>query len=207
MQDTVGDQGLTFGSRLRQLREAAGLTQEELALRAGLSPRAISALERGGGNDPTRTLCARSRTRWSSPKKYAPPSWHPCRGARCRRSRHTGTTPEVNLPVPPTPLLGREREREEIRTILREVRLLTLTGLGGVGKGAPCPRAARDAAEDFPDGVEFVALASLTAPVLVIPTVARCVGLRKPEAGARMRCCALTCGRSGCSWFSTTWSI
>ena len=36
--------------------------------------------------------------------------------------------------MPPTPLLGREREREEIRTILREVRLLTLTGLGGVGK-------------------------------------------------------------------------
>jgi DNA-binding XRE family transcriptional regulator len=52
MRDTVGDQDLTFGSRLRQLREAAGLTQEELALRAGLSPRAISALERGERQRP-----------------------------------------------------------------------------------------------------------------------------------------------------------
>src|SRR3712207_9226366 len=52
MRDMVGEQDLTFGSRLRRLREAAGLTQEELALRAGLSPRAISALERGERQRP-----------------------------------------------------------------------------------------------------------------------------------------------------------
>ena len=52
MRDKVGEQDLTFGSRLRRLREAAGLTQEELALRAGLSPRAISALERGERQRP-----------------------------------------------------------------------------------------------------------------------------------------------------------
>ena len=52
MRDTVEEQGLTFGSRLRGLREAAGLTQEQLALRAGLSPRAISALERGERRRP-----------------------------------------------------------------------------------------------------------------------------------------------------------
>ena len=112
MQDTVGDQGLTFGSRLRQLREAAGLTQEELALRAGLSPRAISALERGGGNDPTRTLCARSRTRWSSPKKYAPPSWHPCRGA-----------------VPPLP-----PHREQLQRLTSRCPRLLFWGGSGSGK-------------------------------------------------------------------------
>src|SRR3712207_9404963 len=52
MRDMVGEQDLTFGSRLRRLWEAAGLTQEELALRAGLSPRAISALERGERKRP-----------------------------------------------------------------------------------------------------------------------------------------------------------
>jgi transcriptional regulator with XRE-family HTH domain len=52
MRDMVGEQDLTFGSRLRGLREGAGLTQEELALRAGLSPRAISALERGERQRP-----------------------------------------------------------------------------------------------------------------------------------------------------------
>jgi predicted ATPase len=68
-------------------------------------------------------------------------------------------------------------------TFLREVRLLTLTGPGGVGKTRLALEAARDATEDFPDGVAFVALASLTAPVLVVPTVARSVGLS--EAGGR----------------------
>src|SRR5215218_6593934 len=52
MRDMVGEQDHTFGSRLRRLREAAGLTQRELALRAGLSPRAISALERSERQRP-----------------------------------------------------------------------------------------------------------------------------------------------------------
>ena len=63
-------------------------------------------------------------------------------------------------------------------------------------------QAARDAAEDFPDGVAFVALASLADPALVVPTVARSMELR--EARAHMRCCALTCKTRVCSWFSTT---
>jgi transcriptional regulator with XRE-family HTH domain len=41
------DQGLPFGARLRRLREAAALSQEELAARAGLTPNAVGALERG----------------------------------------------------------------------------------------------------------------------------------------------------------------
>jgi transcriptional regulator with XRE-family HTH domain len=45
----------SFGAQLRKLREEAGLTQEELALRAGLSPTAVSALERGQRKRPTRT--------------------------------------------------------------------------------------------------------------------------------------------------------
>ena len=44
---TVEARGEAFGARLRRLREAAGLTQEELAERAGLAAKAISALERG----------------------------------------------------------------------------------------------------------------------------------------------------------------
>jgi transcriptional regulator with XRE-family HTH domain len=181
--DTVGDQGLTFGSQLRRLREAAGLTQEELALRAGLSPRAISALERGERQRPyphtVRTLS--DELGLSEEERTSLLASLPRRGAAAPTT--PATTPQPDLPVPPTPLLGREREREEIRTFLREVRLLTLTGLGGVGKTRLALEAARDAAEDFPDGVAFVALASLTAPVLVVPTVARSVGLR--ETGGR----------------------
>jgi predicted ATPase/DNA-binding XRE family transcriptional regulator len=183
MRDTVGDQGLTFGSRLRQLREGAGLTQEELALRAGLSPRAISALERGERQRPyphtVRTLAdALGLTEQERASLLATlPS-------RATAAPATLLTPQVvNLPVPPTPLVGREWELEQIRASLHEVRLLTLTGPGGVGKTRLALEAARDAAEDFPDGVTFVALASLRAPVLVVPTVARSV--RLSEAAGR----------------------
>ena len=45
-------EGVSFGARLRQLREAAGLSQEELARRAGLTPNAVGTLERGERRRP-----------------------------------------------------------------------------------------------------------------------------------------------------------
>src|SRR3712207_710939 len=120
MRDMVGEQDLTFGSRLRQLRGAAGLTQEELALRAGLSPRAISALERGERQRPyphtVRTLANALGLSEEERASLLATLPRPATAA-------PATTPEANLPVPPTPVLGREREREELRTFLREIRL------------------------------------------------------------------------------------
>lgn len=89
--------------------------------------------------------------------------------------------PEPDLPVPPTPLLGRERELGEIRAFLQGVRLLTLTGVGGVGKTRLALGAARASLADgtFPEGVVFVGLAPLGDASLVIPTVARSLGVRE----------------------------
>ena len=50
-----GTRDVAFSTRLRRFREAAGLTQEELASMAGLSAKAISTLERGARRRPTRT--------------------------------------------------------------------------------------------------------------------------------------------------------
>jgi predicted ATPase len=91
------------------------------------------------------------------------------------------TLTEAAVPVPPAPLVGRERDLEEVSDFLRrrDMRLLTLTGTGGVGKTRLALEAARHAGEFVPDGVAFIALAPLNDAGLVIPTVARSLGLRE----------------------------
>ena len=86
-----------------------------------------------------------------------------------------------NLPMQPTPLVGREREVEDIRgrLLAPEVRLLTLTGPGGTGKTRLALQAAADLLEEFEDGVFFVALAAVTDPTLVASTVAQVLGVRE----------------------------
>ncbi|HLJ54004.1 MAG TPA: protein kinase [Chthonomonadaceae bacterium] len=77
-----------------------------------------------------------------------------------------------NLPAEPTSFIGRERELGEIRGLLDNARLLTLTGSGGCGKTRLALQTARSALANYPDGVWFVELAALTDPDLVPQTVA-----------------------------------
>jgi predicted ATPase/class 3 adenylate cyclase len=86
-----------------------------------------------------------------------------------------------NLPIHPTPFLGREREVEEITALLLRpgVRLVTLTGPGGVGKTRLGLRVAAEALESFPDGVFLVDLARQTDPGLIPSATATSLGLRE----------------------------
>jgi predicted ATPase/DNA-binding CsgD family transcriptional regulator len=73
-----------------------------------------------------------------------------------------------------TELLGRERETASLQKLLRqpEVRLVTITGPGGVGKTSLALQVAHELQEIFTDGVFFVSLATTTEPTLIIPTIA-----------------------------------
>src|SRR3990170_4824375 len=100
-----------FGVRLKRLREAAGLTQEELASRAGLTAKAVSALERGERKRPyphtVRSLG--EALGLSDQERLYLLAWVQRRDAPAR-----GAVPEPKLTVPPTPLLGRGPELAEI---------------------------------------------------------------------------------------------
>jgi predicted ATPase len=90
-----------------------------------------------------------------------------------------------NLPVQFTPLIGREQEVAAVCTLLRResVRLVTLTGPGGVGKTRLSVQAATALLDDFGDGVCFVPLAPIGDPDLVVPTIAQTLGIK--EGGGR----------------------
>jgi transcriptional regulator with XRE-family HTH domain len=176
----------TFGDLLRQYRRAAGLTQEELAERAQVSPRAISDLERGARSRPWRetigllgdalelgpaeraTLEAAAR---QVGRPDAPPSEPPASPPLA--------PPRHNLPIALTSFVGRERELAEVGRLLTTTRLLTLTGTGGCGKTRLALQVAADLIEQYPDGVWLVELASLADPTLVPAAVAAALGVRE----------------------------
>ncbi len=180
-------QDASFGSRLRRFREAAGLTQEELASRAGLSATAVSVLERGERRRPyphtVRSLA--DALSLSEGDRAALLAAVPRRGAAPEiASPALGSSGSI-LPSPTTPLVGRERELRDVGLLLGapEVRLLTLTGIGGVGKTRLALEATRSSLSEghFPDGASFVPLAPLRDPALAVPTISRSLGLREAD--------------------------
>ena len=89
----------------------------------------------------------------------------------------------VKLPAPLTRFIGRGNESAAVVALLRGdgVRLVTLTGPGGVGKSRLALRAAEDVAGDYADGVAFVSLAPVRSAELVLPTIVQALGVSEGE--------------------------
>ena len=87
-----------------------------------------------------------------------------------------------NLPLPATPLVGRERELAETVDVVRANRLVTLTGVGGVGKTRVALEVGAVLAAEFPDGVWLVELAPVGEPASVPDAIATALGI-SPQAG------------------------
>jgi hypothetical protein len=84
-----------------------------------------------------------------------------------------------SLPSPLTDFVGREREIVALAGLLRDTRLVTLTGAGGIGKTRLAQRVAGEIASDFGDGVCWVDLVALDDPRLIPSAIAQSLGVRE----------------------------
>ena len=173
----------TFGRLLRRYREAAGLTQEELAERAELSARGLRYLEHDLRR-PYRESARRVADALNLPAEDVDTLLAAVRPRRAPAGLHAGPTGTPGLPVPPGPLVGRGRALRAVADLLgrADVRVLTLTGPGGVGKTRLAVEAAARLRPAFPDGVVWVPLAALSDSRLVPAAVAQALDVGGPTA-------------------------
>jgi len=181
--DAMDDGTLTFAALLKRHRRAAGLSQEALAARAGYSAVYVGMVERGQRRPPAATVELLAHALTLSPAERATFERAAARAPALAAPDDGLLTPFpalAPLPVVPTPLLGREAAVAEATALLERegVRLLTLTGPGGVGKTRLAIRLAEVVADRHPGGVHFVDLSALADPALFLSTLARALDVR-----------------------------
>jgi predicted ATPase/DNA-binding XRE family transcriptional regulator len=166
-----------FGTLLRKFRSGAGFSQEELAERARISAKAVSALERGFRKTPYRetvrllaealALDAAERAALETAARRPP------------RAGAVATAEAPSFPSALTSLVGRTESMAEIETLLAGARLVTVLGTGGVGKTRIALEIGERARARGAFRVAFVDLSPLTSSEYVVSRVAATLGVHE----------------------------
>ena len=177
-------QALTLAERIRDLRVRAQLTQAELAERARVSERTISDIERGLRQGVYSVTARRLAEALDLPDSERAAFEASARGRHATRPAVAVWTSGLEA-MRRTRLVGRERELETLSAALAsdDVRLVTITGLGGIGKSRLAAEACAALERDEPGHVFVVLLAALRDPGLVLPTIARSLGIAEAGTG------------------------
>jgi transcriptional regulator with XRE-family HTH domain len=198
------DQPVSFGYWVRRRRKALDLTQAALAAQVGCVVVTIKKIEQDVRR-PSRLLAERiadalgldaaeragflqaARAMHMTAQLPAPVE-RPLATSAPILSSEPPPLPSLRgryhpLPIPATPLIGREAEVLKVSALLVQarVRLLTLTGPGGIGKTRLGLHVATKLTESYRDGVVFVALASISDPSEVSAAIARALGIREHD--------------------------
>lgn len=174
----------SFGEWLKLRRKAFDLTQEELAQRSGCSVFALRKIE-SGERRPSKQLAGLLAAAMEIPPNDRPKFIRVARGEMglerlctsppgAKPASPSSQVAPHHLPLPATPLLGRESELAAMERIFNDphCRLLTLTGVGGIGKTRLGIEFASRWRGMFPGGVHYIPLASINSVELIVPAIA-----------------------------------
>src|SRR5258706_2566802 len=181
----IEDALTTFGPWVKQRRKALGLTQDELADLIACCTSLIKKIElaqRRPSRQMIDLLMLHLQIGPADQKVFLDlvrSKWP--RAQRENASPSKNLLTKHRLPAPLTPLIGRAQEVLGACSLLQrpEVRLLTLTGPGGVGKTRLALQVAAALDDKFEDGAHFINLAPISDPALVIPTIAKTLTVRE----------------------------
>ena len=178
----------SFGTLLRQYRIAAGLSQEALAERARMSVNGVSALERGYRRTPQHeTLALLAGALALDVERRREFEAAAVRSGFVRRGTSVALGPwpatsSSNLPLALKSFVGREAELEEVGSLARHHRLVTIAGAGGLGKTQTALQVGRALSSGAAGAVCLVSFARIANPELVVGAVASTLGVQEvPE--------------------------